>query len=473
MISIIHRIKAVYLLLMTISALLSGCGNAGNVETAVFKAGVANLDITPPLGYPVHKTPSDGILDPLEVKTVVMSQGDCTAALIMADLFYIPKQLSDEVRKLSSAKTGIPVANICLAATHTHADPTCYEESIEYIEKINSGRQTSDDAGKYPEQLISTLVKSVVDAQADLKTAGMKTGIEKIPGISFNRRHLMKDGTVKMNGGFLNPDIIRAVGPVDPDLGIVVFTDAQDDRPFASLSTFAMQLATIGSTKKFSSGFPHFMEQDIKNKFGENFISIFGEGPCADVNHWDITKPGPQAGYEEATKPTGKRLAAGFLNRYSLLETHTPSLRVAGKTIEVPLQTFSKMDLEWAESYADSAVSAIVKARIRKIMTLDKLRKEYGDTLPMEVQVFGLNDETAVVALPGQIFVELGLALKESSPFKNTLIITLANSHEDCIPLRKAFPEGSYEIVYSLVESGGGELITETALSLLNKIKNR
>ncbi|MDD4108708.1 MAG: neutral/alkaline non-lysosomal ceramidase N-terminal domain-containing protein [Prolixibacteraceae bacterium] len=461
----------VCLVFFTISVLLISCGNSGKKTTAEFKSGVAKLDITPPVGYPVHKTPSDGILDPLEVKTIVLSQGDCTMALISADLFYIPVQLSETVRKLSSAKTGIPVSNICLTATHTHADPTCYEEVIEYTEHVKSGRQA--DADQYSAQLISKLVQSVADAQANMKPAEIKSGIQKMPGISFNRRHLMKDGTVKMNGGFLNSDIIRAVGPADPDLGMVVFTDAANDKPFASLSTFAMQLATIGNTKKFSSGFPHFMEQELRKKFGDDFISIFGEGPCADVNHWDITKPGPQAGYESATRTTGEKMAAGFLEKYPGLTTQTPSLEVAGKIIEVPLQTYSKMDLEWAESYADSAASAIVKARIRKILTLKELRKEQGETLPLEIQVFRLNDETALVALPGQIFTELGLALKEASPFKNTLIITLANSHEDCIPLRKAYPEGSYEIIYSLVESGGGEMLIDTAISLLNEIKNR
>ncbi len=143
------------------------------------------------------------------------------------------------------------------------------------------------------------------------------------------------------------------------------------------------------------------------------------------------------------------------------------------KVIQVPLQTYSEMDLEWAKNYVDTDGSGLVKARVRKILMLEELRLKYGDTLPLEVQVFRLNDETAIVALPGQIFVELGLALKENSPFRNTLILTLANSHEDCIPLRKAYTEGSYEIVYSLVESGGGEMLIETALTLLNEIKKR
>lgn len=131
------------------------------------------------------------------------------------------------------------------------------------------------------------------------------------------------------------------------------------------------------------------------------------------------------------------------------------------------------MDLEWAKNYDDTNASALVKARIRKILLLEELKLKHGEKIPLEVQVFKLNEETAIIALPGQFFVELGLILKEKSLFKNTLILTLANSHEDCIPIRKAYTEGSYEIVYSLVESGGGEMLVQTALSLLNEIKKQ
>ena len=91
--------------------------------------------------------------------------------------------------------------------------------------------------------------------------------------------------------------------------------------------------------------------------------------------------------------------------------------------------------------------------------------------MPVEVQVFQIGDETAIVALPGQIFVELGLEIKKSSPFETTLIVTLANNHEECIPLKKAYAEGSYEVVYSLIDSGGGEMLVDAALTLLNDVK--
>ncbi|HTN69156.1 MAG TPA: hypothetical protein VLZ33_06815 [Dysgonamonadaceae bacterium] len=265
------------------------------------KVGVSKIDITPPIGYPVHKITSIGVLDPLEVKTIVLNQGETYAALVLADLFYVSSNLSTTVRKLASEKTGIPVSNICVAATHTHADPTCFQDVDDYVQKMNENKLTPQDEQGYAGLLINNLVQSVVNAKANLKSVSLKSGTVPVEGLSFNRRHLLKNGTVKMNGGFLNSDIIRTVGPVDPDLGIILFNDETTGNPYASLSTFAMQLATIGNTEKFSSGFPHFLEQKLQSEFGEDFVSIFGEGPCADVNHWDITKPGPQIGYEQMT----------------------------------------------------------------------------------------------------------------------------------------------------------------------------
>ncbi|MDD2474567.1 MAG: hypothetical protein PHI32_01505 [Dysgonamonadaceae bacterium] len=460
-----------YLLVLMVFGLFLNCSQKASGNKGNMKVGVSRIDITPPIGYPVHKVISTGVLDPLEVKTIVLTQGKTNAALISADLFYIPSNLSTLVRKLASEKTGIPISNICLTATHTHADPTCFNDVDVYISKMDEGKLTEQDEKGYAGQLINNLVQSVIEAQTNLKQVSIKASIIPVEGLFFNRRHLMKDGSVKMNGGFLNPDVIRTVGPVDPGVGFVLFNDEENGNPYTSLTTFAMQLATIGSTDKFSSGVPHFLEQKLQGSLGESFVSVFAEGTCADVNHWDITKPGPQSGYEHATKPIGEKIATNLLETIPELNKSNGSLAVSNKIIHVPLQTYSKMDLEWAKSYDETGASAIVKARIRKILSLEELRAKYGDTLSMEVQVFKLNEETAIVALPGQIFVELGLALKENSPFKNTLILTLANSHEECIPIRKAYAEGSYEIVYSLVESGSGEMLVETALSLLNEIK--
>jgi hypothetical protein len=69
-----------------------------------------------------------------------------------------------------------------------------------------------------------------------------------------------------------------------------------------------------------------------------------------------------------------------------------------------------------------------------------------------------------------EVFVDLGLAIKQASPFKTTLVVELANDCPAYVPTKKAFAEGSYEIVNSRVASGGGEKLAELAISLLKEL---
>ena len=70
----------------------------------------------------------------------------------------------------------------------------------------------------------------------------------------------------------------------------------------------------------------------------------------------------------------------------------------------------------------------------------------------------------------GEVFVDLGIAIKTASPFKTTLVIELTNDGPGYIPTRRAFAEGSYETVNSRVKPGGGEMLVETAIELLTDL---
>ena len=91
--------------------------------------------------------------------------------------------------------------------------------------------------------------------------------------------------------------------------------------------------------------------------------------------------------------------------------------------------------------------------------------------MALEVQALRLSDEVAVVALPGEVFADLGLAIKRASPFATTLVFELANDAPGYIPTRKAFAEGSYETVNSRVQPGGGEAIAEAAVRVLKELR--
>src|SRR5439155_7109688 len=93
-----------------------------------------------------------------------------------------------------------------------------------------------------------------------------------------------------------------------------------------------------------------------------------------------------------------------------------------------------------------------------------------GRPYEVEVQVVALGDEVAFVSLPGEIFVELGLAIKKASPFKYTFIAELANGSIGYIPDRTAYQEGNYEVVSARCAQGSGELLVDSAIRQLKKL---
>ena len=83
-----------------------------------------------------------------------------------------------------------------------------------------------------------------------------------------------------------------------------------------------------------------------------------------------------------------------------------------------------------------------------------------------------LGDELAWVGLPGEMFTEFGLALKNASPFKFTMIHELANTSIGYVPNLRAYPEGGYEATYTRCAAGTGEMLVDTATRLLVRVKN-
>jgi neutral ceramidase len=86
------------------------------------------------------------------------------------------------------------------------------------------------------------------------------------------------------------------------------------------------------------------------------------------------------------------------------------------------------------------------------------------------VQALRIGD-LALVSAPGELFVELGLAIKQRSPFGQTMVLELANDSVGYLPTRRAFEEGAYEPEASLFGPGVGEQIVEAAIELLGRLR--
>lgn len=463
---------------------------AADIDSQSLRVGVAEVDITPPIGFPMagyyHERLAEGAIDPLKAKAIVFQHGQTEAALVVCDLIGIAVDLSQAVRKRASEKTGIPVSNIVISATHSHTAPDYMKEL--YL-KLGAEEQEPLRA-EYIEKLITGPVDAILKAREAAKPAKLARGsaAQQTP-VSFNRRFVMRDGSVRTWMNFENPDVVRVAGPIDPEIGLLMIRD-ETGAPLGILSNFALHLDTVGGMK-WSADYPFFIEQTLRKANGPGIVSIFGTGCCGDINHSD-----PRRRERNKADFIGTSIGESIQTQLEKLQPlEQPKLVVKSRVTPLPLQDATKEEvarsiqilmaakrkekvefLEHVTAYKklilDQMLHREPHAKTREFITwgLSRSLAGIGENLPAEVTVMTLGRDLAIVCLPGEVFVELGLAIKQGSPFKTTLVIELSNCVESIyIPNRAAYAGGSYEVTNSNLRPGSGELLVETALSLLRE----
>ena len=436
-------------------------------------AGTAVIDITPPVDYRMsgyfRERLSTGTLNPLHAKAIVLRQGDERAALVFCDIIGLSLDVSSRARRQAAEKTGIAPENILIAATHTHTGPLYFGALRKHFHDLAVAKHGSDPYEKvnYPSELVAKIIKVITQADAAAKPVRLEAGVADQRGLSFNRRFHMKDGTVRFNPGILNPNIVRVAGPIDPEVGIVFFREANDARTAAALVNFALHLDTVGGTK-YAADYPFYLEQSLRETFGQDFVLFFGTGTCGDINHIDVTKR-----QRLKTDYIGRTLAGTVKAKVPDLKAiGEPALAVRSEIVHAPLQRYGPDKLAWVreniKKVGTRELSFLEQVEAYKILAIEMRGTE---TIPLEVQVFRLSRDVAVVGLPGEVFVDIGLAIKRASPFPTTLVIELCQDAPGYIPTKKAFTEGSYETVNSRIAPGGGEMVAETAIRLLKALR--
>jgi len=272
-----------------------------------------------------------------------------------------------------------------------------------------------------------------------------------------------------------------------------MFYDVSTNKPVSCLLNFAIHLDIVkeygavyqqtgpGSRNSVSADCPYWIETFLRRDFGNTFNSIWLTGCCGNINHWDFSKPGPQSGYKTKSKQVGDSLYASIERALPGAKEETPSLAVRYRMINVPLQSYTEEDLVWAKTVKNLSNKSeepserklfLDNVKRTRILYLDQMKRQGIVTLPLDVQVFRLSNNTAIVTLPGEMFVEHGLTIKNLSPFDNTIIVEMANNGVSYVPNKKAFPQGGYEVENSRLAPGGGEMLVEAAIQMLNELKN-
>lgn len=449
-------------------------------DNNALQVGFARVDITPPLGYPIagyfNVRYADGILDNLYVDAIAVSCGETTGVLIAADLLGILAQDAKAFRKKIAEENGIPQDAIYLSCTHTHTGPQTYPQPFGDLE---------EKWRFYLDFLTSRFSDAVRLALQDRKPAKMGWGVTELDQIAYKRRFRMKDGTIRTNPGVLNPEIVEPVGEVDKELALVRFV--RENGGDVLLVHFGVHSDTV-TGNKFAADYPHYLRQALEGALPGVRCSFFC-GAQGDVGAVDQMKG--RLFPREASNPSlarhmGYAMAGAVLQIYNKVKfTEVDSVAFGICEFEAPSNRAEESKLPWArkimelyEAGKDDEINAMGirggdEAMTRVTMVAEArriLQLEHGPdsfTLPISGVRIG---EVALVGFPGEPFTDIGVGLKESSPYALTMPCCLVNGAEAYFPLRDSYDEGGYEAVGSLFGPRTAELLIENGLEILKRL---
>lgn len=430
------------------------------------KVGVSERVITPPIGIPMggyagRPGPAVGVHDDLKARALVIEAGGERAAVVSLDLLYPTPELVKEVREEAERRVGVPAESVVVAAVHTHSGPSvfgldsCLERS--YLNEYWS--------------LLPGLVSSVlVEAAGKLGEAAVRYGRGRLDGWTVNRR---KPG----------------VGPLDNEVGALLFEGAGG--PLAAVVNFACHAVVLGHNNLFiSADYPGAVSRAVERLLGAK--TLFLTGACGDVNPLtpgtslervydrsvgtfaDVEEMGTAVACEAVKALMGSR------------REEEVELRAARREVKLAVQQAPEVspervaelegELRNALARGDEASASQLSFQLGVARWAFEVSKRLRERAPngeltTEVQAIRLGG-AAIVALPGEPLVEIGLAIKSQSPAQLTMVAGYSNDAIGYVPTDSAFEEGGYETAFPacVVDRGSAKRLTESAAELLKQL---
>ena len=415
------------------------------------QAGVAQREITPPIGtaligYIARTGPATGVHDPLYARALLLADDDAAALLITCDLLGLTLAFVQRVRAAIAAAIGIPANHVLICCSHTHAGPATL-----FLQDCG----TIDEA--YLGWLQQELVGLAAAAKANEQPARFGVGQGQVTTGYHNRR---TPGDV-----------------VDPALGVLSVADGAG-KLLAIVLNFACHPTCLGADNQLiSAEYCGVATATLAAATGATVLFITGAigdvGPIA--RGWAMMNELGQAIAEEALRvlhTIAHQSWAGVAVRQA--ELRLPLLPLP--TVE---QVRAAVDqFETTQATADAKTLPLhpkIPAAMRAwgAATIAALQSgRAANDVTSEVQLIQLRGLTLVSA-PGELFVELGLAIKAVLSPQPSFIGGFGNDNVGYLPARRAYVHGGYEIMEAYKYYGyPAALAPEAGELLVEAVKN-
>jgi hypothetical protein len=423
---------------------------------APFRAGAAVANITPWMGVSINGGMTDhqgaSAHDQLHARALVLDDGRTRLAIVVADSCMIYREVFDAAKKLVHERTGLPVGNMLMSATHTHSGGAC------------ASVFQSDADPEYQRFVSLRLADAVQQAIHHLAPAQIGWGVGHEPRHVFNRRWRMKPGVViqdvwgntndlvKMNPRPGSPELLEPAGPTDPEVPVVGLRTPAG-RPIALLANYSMHYVGGVPGRTYSADYFGAFCDRVRELLGADrqdppFVALLSNGTSGDCNSINFREEAKSEAPFLKIRRVANDLAENALATWQSLQWRDRvELKSAQEEIHLAVRKASPAELDAAKAILARAKTENgqlpgwgPEVYAREAILLDA----FPDRVPLLLQTFRIGD-LGIAAIPCEVFAETGLEIKKQSPFKPSFTIELANGYNGYLPSPAQHQLGGYE----------------------------
>jgi neutral ceramidase len=416
---------------------------SGRLQAEELKAGVATVDITPPLelnsplgGYGERMNrPAEGVHDRIFAKALVVSAGTRKFALITADLLGFPPPIKPVLVESLKAD-GWTSGQLMLLASHSH---TSIEMNAIHTANTIQVPQIGIFNSRVYEFLMPRLAQVVRDAEKSLTPVTIGTSSSDLQGWNRNRR-----------GGAL----------VDPEL-TVTRIDTTADKPLAVLVNFTAHPTFMSAEDMlFSGDWPGHLQRTLESLIGDGVTAMYYNG--AEGDQAPIARFNSGDSHWERAERYGRDLGIVAWRQWEVTKT------APNAVLACHLQHVQLPERTWHPDFKKTGGEEY--GLDEKLLT-EMLPKLF----PAETDLISLRlGDLVIVGIPGEMAAKLGLEIKSQTEqitgAKHAVIGGLADAWLSYILPAEEYLKGGYETSVSFYGPKLGETIAAGALAGVKRL---